>query len=450
MQTFASANEHGKTSRAKVRRETTGSPNLEPISTYATASHPMLQRKSSCACGGGCPSCMDGTNGLKVSQPNDAAELEADRLADEVMRMPIDDAKPKSNLSNTSDAIYRKCDICEDEEEEASVKPVKRKGAFASYAPTLLPANTPPSIRNVINSGGRPLDLQTRNYFEPRFGSDLGHVRIHTGSTANQSARNIDARAYTLGSDIVFGNGEYKPDSENGKQLIAHELAHVVQRGGDTFSAADTNSIYRRIRRENVSCERNGLRNPDLTGDEVVAALEAADADAIDLAQQAETGLRDNLAAVRAGGAVDAAFDTILREELGLTLTNAAQFGLIEQQANRFQRVRETLESGYLRYMCRGSTTTPISVIGCAPGPCGTEFASSCPGNRLLILCQLFWDTPDQRSVTILHEPFHIWFSMLNHGTSVLRRADSSCFESFALRVAGRAAFASCVGHTNG
>jgi hypothetical protein len=73
------------------------------------------------------------------------------------------------------------------------------------------------------------LDKATRSFFEPRFNADLSHVRIFTDSAAGQSARSIDARAYTLGSNIVFGQGEYDPQSDSGKQLIAHELAHVGQ-----------------------------------------------------------------------------------------------------------------------------------------------------------------------------------------------------------------------------
>lgn len=73
---------------------------------------------------------------------------------------------------------------------------------------------------------------QTRSFFEPRIGYELSAVRIHTDSSANRSAAAIDARAYTLGNNIVFGNGEYSPDSDSGRHLLAHELAHVVQQSG--------------------------------------------------------------------------------------------------------------------------------------------------------------------------------------------------------------------------
>ncbi|MFN0140305.1 MAG: DUF4157 domain-containing protein [Pyrinomonadaceae bacterium] len=189
----------------------------------------MLQRKASCACGGGCPACQAKSNNLNISQPNDPAEIEADQIADRVMRMSVDDAKPKSNLSNSADAIQRKCDACDEEEDDAGERPIMRKEAFASASPAPPAADTPPSIRNALSSGGRPLDFETRNFFEPRFGADLSMVRVHTDSAAEQSARSIDAKAYTVGSSIAFGSGEYQPASEAGRHLIAHELAHTQQ-----------------------------------------------------------------------------------------------------------------------------------------------------------------------------------------------------------------------------
>lgn len=255
---------------------------------------------------------------------------------------------------------------------------------------------------------------------------------------------------------VLQGKLYLDTEANNSLELEAERAEHTIESAfltvepSTSFAQAPATLIQRRVRRENVTCRATGLTNPDLTGDEVIAVLQAADSEAIELAQGAETALAGNLSAARAGDSVDAEFDTILQEELGLTLTNKAHFQLIQQQISRFRRVRETLESGYLIYMCRGSTVSPISLVGCQPAPCGDEFASSCPGNRLIVLCQAFWDNPDERSATILHEPFHIWFEMARHAPNALRRADASCFESFALRVAGQTAFASCADHTAG
>jgi hypothetical protein len=92
-----------------------------------------------------------------------------------------------------------------------------------------VPFMAPPIVQAALRSPGRPLDSATRAYFEPRFGHDLSRVRVHADAPAGAAARGIGARAYTLGSDIAFAPGEFQPTTENGRTLIAHELAHVVQ-----------------------------------------------------------------------------------------------------------------------------------------------------------------------------------------------------------------------------
>ncbi|MBX3302614.1 MAG: DUF4157 domain-containing protein [Nitrospira sp.] len=184
-----------------------------------------LYRKTSCACGGACPACQAKSADLKISQPNDPAEIEADRIADRVIRMPVPETHSIVHTSQASNTIHRQCDACEAGDE----MPVQRKPLPSISG--ALPGG-PDHVRSAIDSGGRPLDKTIRNFFEPRLGYDLSNVRIHTDSTAEQSARAINARAYTLGSNIVFGSGEYKPELETGRHLIAHELAHTIQQTG--------------------------------------------------------------------------------------------------------------------------------------------------------------------------------------------------------------------------
>lgn len=83
-------------------------------------------------------------------------------------------------------------------------------------------------------SGGKPLSDGERTFFEPRIGHDFSNVQLYTDSTANQSAKNVNALAYTHGSNIVFGTGQYQPETEAGKRLLAHELTHVVQQRSNT------------------------------------------------------------------------------------------------------------------------------------------------------------------------------------------------------------------------
>ncbi|MCC6288285.1 MAG: DUF4157 domain-containing protein [Chitinophagaceae bacterium] len=89
---------------------------------------------------------------------------------------------------------------------------------------------TAPSIvHNVIAANGQPLDAGTKKFMESRFGYDFGNVQIHNDMEAHQSSASINALAYTSGNHIVFGTGQYQPDSIKGKKLLAHELTHVVQ-----------------------------------------------------------------------------------------------------------------------------------------------------------------------------------------------------------------------------
>jgi hypothetical protein len=101
-------------------------------------------------------------------------------------------------LRKSSCSCDGECPSCKDEENQETIL---RKPLPASAG---VPSHSPDHVRSAINSSGRPLDLQTRNFFEPRLGYDLGGVRIHTDSSAGQSASRINARAYTIGNDIVL------------------------------------------------------------------------------------------------------------------------------------------------------------------------------------------------------------------------------------------------------
>lgn len=90
----------------------------------------------------------------------------------------------------------------------------------------------PPVVHETLRDPGLPLDAETRSLFEPQFGHDFSNVRVHTNAKAADSARAQDARAYTVGWDVVFGSGQYAPKSRSGKQLLAHELTHVMQQQG--------------------------------------------------------------------------------------------------------------------------------------------------------------------------------------------------------------------------
>lgn len=101
----------------------------------------------------------------------------------------------------------------------------------------------PPIVHEVLRSPGQPLDAVTRAYMEPRFGHDFSGVRMHTDEKAAESARAVNALAFTVGRDVVFGAGQYAMETNAGKNLIAHELMHVIQQGVPSMLPATSLSI---------------------------------------------------------------------------------------------------------------------------------------------------------------------------------------------------------------
>jgi hypothetical protein len=165
------------------------------------------------------------SNALRIGEANDAFEQEADRVADAIMAGSS--GGPLWSLSRMSiDApLQRECDCggsgkCSACREGKALQRKPAGPAREGHAPSI--------VHEVLSSPGRPLDRSTRNFFEPRFGHDFGHVRIHTDARAVESAHAVDALAYTVGRNIVI-DSERVPDTEKSRRLLAHELVHTVQ-----------------------------------------------------------------------------------------------------------------------------------------------------------------------------------------------------------------------------
>jgi len=158
---------------------------------------------------------------LLVGKVNDPLEHEAERVADTVMGM----AASKLSIAAGPPQLSRKCAACE--EEETQTLRSKRAGPLENAV-----SEAPSIVHKVLRSPGQPFDPATRSFFEHRFSYDFSRVRIHADATASQSAEAVAAKAYTIGSDIVFRQAEYAPHTFAGRHLLAHELAHVVQQGG--------------------------------------------------------------------------------------------------------------------------------------------------------------------------------------------------------------------------
>ncbi len=121
-----------------------------------------------------------------------------------------------------------------EEEKKIQRQPEEEEPVQAKAAGRPAPSITPKVAANIhaMKGGGQPLPDATRAAFEPRFGYDFSHVRVHTDEQAADTAKSLKARAFTVGHDIAFGAGEYAPESAAGQKLLAHELTHVIQQDG--------------------------------------------------------------------------------------------------------------------------------------------------------------------------------------------------------------------------
>lgn len=264
---------------------------------------PQIQR--ACACGNHtmagaeCEECskkkrLGLQTKLKVNEPGDSYEQEADRLAEQVMRMPSHPAVRGAPLR-----IQR-----------FTVPPTRQANV------------APPSVAQALASPGRPLEPVLRRDMERRFGYDFSRVRVHTGTAAEQSARDVNAHAYTVGHNIMFAAGQFAPGAHEGRRLLAHELIHVVQQTGpDTLlrdqRVAVTSSdpsvprgIQRDITRETekvlpraqvVRDDKNSNQLLVRYGDEVVATLYVRG----NAANLGEIQVADRTSARNQGGVID-------------------------------------------------------------------------------------------------------------------------------------------------
>lgn len=249
-------------------------PSIAPAVSMPAAA---IQRK--CACGGSCPKCSAGKarrdedaiqTKVQIGAADDQFEQEADRVADRVMTVIGGGSggaeAPPPDASDASESVRRKvaappvlvqlrtagasvarrkcacggslpCTTCKKDEEprlQRDGEPLSTSDAGSNT--DLLPAQL---------GTGHALDKDTLGQMESGFGASFGNVRVHVGGRASDAARSIRARAYTLGSDIVFGAGQYAPQTPDGERLLAHELTHVVQQGAAGSAATAPSRVQR-------------------------------------------------------------------------------------------------------------------------------------------------------------------------------------------------------------
>ena len=186
---------------------------------------PVNQRKSACACGGACPQCQKERDlkekfpvqsKLIINKPGDKYEKEAEFLADQVIHY----SENQVGGGYSSDRHYPKFQMKHNDREY--------------YANDSIRGMAQPIVKKVLRSPGKPLDADTHAHMESIFGHDFSQIRVHTNADAAASTQEVNARAYTVGRDIVFGAGQYRPGTDDGRRLIGHELVHTIQQGQTT------------------------------------------------------------------------------------------------------------------------------------------------------------------------------------------------------------------------
>ena len=198
---------------------------------------------------------------LRINTPGDIYEQEADRVSEQVMRMP----EPQLQSACPCGGGCPKCQAKQPDHEHERLQTKRVQAGDAGQIAA------PPIVHEVLRSPGRPLNPAARAFMEPRFGHNFSQVRVHAGAAADQSAQDVNAHAYTVGNHIVFGAGRFAPATHEGHRLIAHELAHVLQQRITPVSQTGSEVVQRE-----TNVRRRRQRAEALKGADARTLLEAS------------------------------------------------------------------------------------------------------------------------------------------------------------------------------
>ncbi|MGD8359185.1 MAG: DUF4157 domain-containing protein, partial [Lysobacterales bacterium] len=338
-------------------------------SSDPTISRRLLQRK--CACGGSagltgeCEECKKTKlqRKLSIGAENDPLEQEADRVADQVMTM-----SPQRPENGAPLRIQR------------IAGHVSGDSAFA-----------PASVDRVLAASGRPLEPVLQRDMGQRFGYDFSEVRIHTGAEAEQSAQDVNAFAYTVGNNIVFGAERFDPCSFDGRRLIAHELTHVVQQSDPHEASVGQAKEKRQLSHHaSTGAQRRIQRlgaNPGCTKGQAADIHQAI--------FNANSWVRKALTALGASP-LTAVTLRALRHNFGASGT-AANAGTIatKLRAGRSDMLKNP-------YSCANATDAT-----CATAPCGYTSAAGVHASVICTNATLATNDAVYRAGCVLHEAMH-------------------------------------------
>ena len=313
---------------------------------------------------------------LAVNPPGDAFEQEADRISQSVMRM----AEPRVSRACACGGSCPGCRHQGDQDERVQAKRVSSSDTGRAEAP--------PSVHETLRSAGRPLDGSIRSFMEPRFGHDFSRVRVHSGSTAEQSARDLNAHAFTVGDEIVFGPGRFAPETWEGKSLLAHELTHVIQQTGSTPASG----VVQRAPEKEKAPFRDCTEATTMNSNPRSALIQA-----LDLAQRFVNGAICKLAIDPEVEPKGSSYRVALERHF-LNPSKAQRMGILSV----FKAIDEKLKPGRVR--CAANDQ---ELATCAQNIGGSDIAAFMRDGES-VLCFNFWVmSPLCKAKILIHEAAH-------------------------------------------
>lgn len=399
---------------------------------------------------------------LNVNQPNDPYEREADAVADKVAPLMSD---PFSNSSYTgsfftagSNSLQRKCITCEQEEklqkknmDEEEKENLQRKPIFESNRKepvqrkenTSIGSGTTSALESNLSqskANGYPMPTSVNDSMSNALGYDFSDVRIHTDSSAIQMNKELNAQAFTHGSDIYFNEGKFNTNNNAGNHLLAHELTHVVQQ------TKSNDDVINRSVNDNSTCDNTVDTNAPPSP---LIFIILADAEAHMHLTMAKLTLSLDLmnsSGIPAGRGFDAyrrrfGDPTAVRNKFRNRFNSSLHNTLQEAQAAEMtslisilDRLSNVLERD-INYRCIGPH---VRTIGGTSFDCATTgFALiSTNGVNRIIICPAFWNLgAGRKGIGIIHEAVHILFPFGDHDTtpaqsSNQRRTEPECYAS--------------------
>jgi len=426
---------------------------------------------------------------LTIGQPNDKYEQEADYVADEVMRMPEpgvqrqvepeeeeeETLQPKPLVSQITPLVQVQVQRQEEEEETPQAKPLaeqitplvqrqiepeeeeeeaiqtkladgmqvqrqeepeeeEEEPIQTKQVRTRAPSETPNLASRIesLKGSGQPLPRSVRAFFEPRFGHNFSQVRVHTDAQADKTARAVNARAFTLGRDIVFGVGEHAPNTASGRKLLAHELTHVVQQNIINSNQTKTNLIQRKVPPRYVTCNKYPRTYPifkRISTNTPVSVIQSAESRAIKLLDNVINELESTRSKILKGEpiarpTVSDVVDSSLKTRFKLKPNNRNIWiktgaGTVCVLIKRFKAARKIFNTaGSTGYSCLGLK-------------CADAWAYTYPPNYWIYLCRHWWDASlDHQAGCLIHEALHIYYKFIVDTGNL---GNAECYEQLVL-----------------